>query len=143
MNCKCECKRSKYDINLSFPRSIFYGYFIKEIENIFPVFPYVIETLKEVWENLKWHGNTRHVAGLVFPLQFLVLSNFHSCFLTVWNMANVFYFLNTTSYYFIYIYNFIYIYRSWFYPIEKWLFMYEKHEKFIIDWIAILDVVTF
>ena len=29
------------------------GYFIKEIENIFPVFPYVIETLKEVWENLK------------------------------------------------------------------------------------------
>ena len=61
------------------------GYFIKEIENISPVFPYVIETLKEVWENLKWQRNTRPVAGLVFPLQFLILSNVHSCFLTVWN----------------------------------------------------------
>ena len=31
--------------------SVFYtGYFIKEIENVFPpVFPYVIETLVEVW----------------------------------------------------------------------------------------------
>ena len=27
------------------------SYFIKEIENIYPVFPYVIETLVEVWEN--------------------------------------------------------------------------------------------
>ena len=120
------------------------GYFIKEIENIFPVFPYVIETLKEVWENLKRHGNTRPVAGLVFPLQFLVLSNFHSCFLTVWNMANVFYFLNTTSYYFIYIYNFIYIKRDLTTNRHRAFgYMYEKHEKFIIDWIAILDVVTF
>ena len=34
---------------------VFYtSYFIKEIENIFSrVFPYVIETLVEVWENLK------------------------------------------------------------------------------------------
>ena len=38
------------------------GYFIKEIENIFPVFPYVIETLVEVWENSKLRGNT-HPTG--------------------------------------------------------------------------------
>ena len=29
------------------------GYFINEIENIFSVFPYVIETLVKVWENSK------------------------------------------------------------------------------------------
>ena len=29
------------------------GYFIKEIENIFSVFPYVKETLVKVWENSK------------------------------------------------------------------------------------------
>ena len=87
------------------------GYFIREIENFFPVFPYVIETLKEAWENLKWHGNTRPVAGLVFPLQFLVLSNFHSCFLTVWKRGKWFlYFLHITSYYFIYIYIYYFIY---------------------------------
>ena len=34
---------------------VFYmGYFIKEIENIFPVFPLV-----EVWKNSKLRGNTR------------------------------------------------------------------------------------
>ena len=33
---------------------VFYmGYFIKEIENIFPVFPCVIETVVEVWGNSK------------------------------------------------------------------------------------------
>ena len=57
----------------------FKGYFIKEIENISPVSPYVIETLVEVWENSKLRGNTRP-AGLMFSLQFLVVSNFHSCF---------------------------------------------------------------
>ena len=144
MNCKCECKRSKYDINLSFPRSIFCGLFYKRNRKHFPCVPICYRNTVELWENLKWHGNTRPVAGLVFPLQFLVLSNFHSCFLTVWNMANVFYFLNTTSYYFIYIYNFIYIKRDLTTNRHRAFgYMYEKHEKFIIDWIAILDVVTF
>ena len=45
---------------------VFYtGYFIKEIENISPVFPYVIETLVEVWENPKLRGNTRAIQARV------------------------------------------------------------------------------
>ena len=39
--------------------SVFYtGYFIEEIEKISPMFPYVIETLVEVWENSELCGNT-------------------------------------------------------------------------------------
>ena len=72
---------------------IFYVLFYKRNRNPFPpVFPYVIETLVQVWENMKLRGNTRgslgehEIAwkhspyGLVFPLQFLVLPNLHSCF---------------------------------------------------------------
>ena len=43
------------------------GYFKNEIGNICPVFPYVIETLVEVWENTKSHGNTRQL-GIVLPV---------------------------------------------------------------------------
>ena len=48
-------------------------------KHFFPVFPYVIEMLVEVWENLKLHGNT-HPVGLCIQLQFPLLPNFHSCF---------------------------------------------------------------
>ena len=62
----------------------------------------------------------------------------HFNLLTVWNTGNVFYFLNTTLYYFIYIKRDLTTNRH-----RAFGYMYEKHEKFIIDWIAILDVVTF
>ena len=39
------------------------SYFIKEMENISSVFPYVIETLVEVWQNSKLRGNTRGSLG--------------------------------------------------------------------------------
>ena len=42
--------------------------FIKEIENICPVFPYVIETLVEVWEDSKLRGNTRSCSHFNFSL---------------------------------------------------------------------------
>ena len=44
------------------------------------MFPYVIETQVKVWENSKLRGDTRPTRSSVFPLQFLVLPNFHSCF---------------------------------------------------------------
>ena len=56
---------------------VFYtSYFVKEIENVFPRVPIVIETLVEVWENSKLRWNTRH-AGSCSDLNF-VLPNFHS-----------------------------------------------------------------
>ena len=60
------------------------------------MFPYVIETLVEVWENSKLRGNTRgslgelEIAWKHLPLQFLVLPNFHSCFYNCGNTENVF-----------------------------------------------------
>ena len=59
---------------------VFYtGYFIKEIENIFPVFPYVIETRVKVWKNSKLRGNNRRPTR---PISISHSPNFHSCFPT-------------------------------------------------------------
>ena len=62
----------------------FMGYFIlKETENMFPVFPYVIETLVKVWKNSKLRGNIRpgscsHFNSVSFSQTFTRVS------ITVW-----------------------------------------------------------
>ena len=64
--------------NLRFDKEGYFHFYVlfykRNRKHFFTVFPYVIETLVEVWENSKLRGN-----GLVFSLQFLVLPNFHSC----------------------------------------------------------------
>ena len=72
---------------------VFYtGYFIKEIENIFPVFTYIIETLVEVWENSKLRGNTRHTGSCShFNFSFSQTSTRVS--ITVWKQGGCFLFL--------------------------------------------------
>ena len=40
---------------------------MKEIENISPMFSYVIETIVEVWENSKLRGNVRPARIPVLP----------------------------------------------------------------------------
>ena len=48
----------RFDKEDNFYVLVFYtGYFIKEIENISPLFPYVVETLVKVWENSSSHFN--------------------------------------------------------------------------------------
>ena len=42
---------------------VFYGLFYKRNRRHFPMFPYVIETLVEVWENSKLRGKTRGSLG--------------------------------------------------------------------------------
>ena len=71
--------------NLRFDKkaiSTFYfstGYFIKEIETYFSLFPYVIETLVKVWENSKYRGNTSPIRIHV-PAAISRSPIFHSCF---------------------------------------------------------------
>ena len=50
------------------------GYFIKEMKIFFPVFPYVVETFVEVWENskkLRAHVPTSISRSPKLPLVFL------------------------------------------------------------------------
>ena len=70
------------------------GYFIKEIENFFPVFPYVIETLVEVWENSKLRGNTCPTGSCShFNFSFSQISTRVS--VTVWKHGKCFLFLKS------------------------------------------------
>ena len=77
---------------------VFYtGYFIKEIESIFFRVPIrYVNTRGSLGElEIAWK-HSRYV--LVFPLQFLVLPNFHSCFYNCMELQyteNVFYFLKS------------------------------------------------
>ena len=69
-----------YDKDDYFHVLVFYtGYFINEIENISPMFTYSYRNTRESSGELEiaWKHSP---CGLVFPLQFLILPNFHSCF---------------------------------------------------------------
>ena len=77
---------------------VFYkGYFINEIENISPLFPYryrntrgSLGELEIAWKHWPYR--------LVFPLQFLVLLNIHSrVSITVWKHGKCFLFLKNIT----------------------------------------------
>ena len=71
---------SKDTMECYFHVLVFYtGYFIKEIENIFSRVPIHYRNTRGSLGELEiaWKHSPY---GFVFPPQFLVLSNFHSCF---------------------------------------------------------------
>ena len=71
---------------------VFYGLFYKRNRRHFPMFPYVIETLVEVWENSKLRGKTRGSLGEQhFNFSFSQTSTRVS--ITVWKHGKCFLFL--------------------------------------------------
>ena len=73
---------------------VFYGLFYKRnIKYFFTVFPYVIETPAEVWENSKLCGNSRPM-GSCSDFNFSFSQTFTHVSLTVWKHRKCFLFLN-------------------------------------------------